>query len=308
MKNENIQVDKFHLFYVEALMQDSSFPQICRIKPIFEDMTRHEFIDIIARMVETNDYELTQQFLYFLLLFRDMEHLQEYINSEDFTLEMLEKLMVFVYGYCTIHDHSTERIIDEILYFLENERLLELVLHSKVIARDKLLLFFIISRFDIELLNRYFARIKNVEEFINYFLKLPEEILRSIIARNYHLFQYIMLMMAEGDMEQAVSTEFYGRYRKDIEQFSKLSDIVRQYRKKANFEKEKDQPIDNRDMGRISYLVNMIRELPDPEKAIEYFDGEQIFMDELEKKIVYAVVTDPLLADTFKRYGHMLDV
>ncbi len=306
--DKNTTIDSFHLFYIEALMQDSSFPQLSRIRPIFKDFSRKDFIDFVKRIVDSNDDELTQQFLYFLLLFRDMPHLQEYINSGEFTLEMLEKLIIFVYGYCTIHNHSTERIIDEILYFLENERLLDLVLHSQVISRDKLLLFFIITRFDIDLLNRYFAQIKNVKEFINYFVTLPEEMLRSIIARYYHLFQYIMLMMGEGDMKQAVSTDFYGKYRKDIEQFSRLSDIVREYKQKTDYEKEKGLPMDKRDMDRTSFLVNMIRELPDPDRAIEYFDGENIFMDELEKKIVYAVVTDPMLSDTFTHYGHMLDV
>ncbi len=299
-------VDKYHLFYVEAIMQDSSFPQISHVKEIFEKLTIDEFIDMVDKVLAVEDYEATQQFLYFLILFRDMKHLQEYMNSPLFTLDMLEKLVLFTYGHCTAHDHSTERIIDEILYFIKNERLLDLVLSSKYIARDKLLLFFILSRFDIDMLNRYFSQIKNVNEFISYFLRMPDEMLRSIISRNYQLFQYIMLMMAEGDTDQNLTGEFLNKYRKDIDQFSRINDIIRKYRSNTDSEKDRDLPFDQRDMQRIAFLVNMIKECPDPVKAVEYFAGEKVFIDDFEKKIVLEVVTNPLLKNTFHYNGRLL--
>jgi hypothetical protein len=47
------------------------------------------------------------------------------------------------------------------------------------------------------MLNRYFLKIKNTNDFIESFVKLPDDVMKSIISRNYHLFQYIMIMMAE---------------------------------------------------------------------------------------------------------------
>ncbi len=299
-------VDRYHLFYVEAIMQDSSFPQIHRVKPVFENLSLDEFIELINKCVNNSEYEVIQQFLYFLILFRDMEHLREYLNSEKLSLEILEKLVIFVYGHCTIHDHSTERIIDEMLSFLDNKRLMELVISSKFISNDKLMLFFILSRFDVDLLNKYFANIKNVGEFIQYFLKLPEEVLRSIISRNYHLFQYIMLMMAESDSEHNISVDFYKKYRSDIEQFARLNDMVRNLKKNNNMQETKNNPMERINMDRISLLVNMVEELPDPQKAVEYFDSEHVFMNEEEKKMVLAIATDPLLKNTFANYEGML--
>lgn len=299
-------IDRFHLFYVEAIMHDSSFPQIHRVRPVFENITLDEFIDLIEKSINTTEYEVTQQFLYFLLLFREMGHLREYLNSERLNLEILEKLVLFVYGHCTIHDHSTERIIDEVLSFLDNERLMELVVQSQVISKDKLLLFFILSRFDVDLLNKFFSRIRNVGDFIEYFLKLPEDVLRSIISRNYHLFQYIMLMMAESDSEQAVSKDFYEKYRPDIELFSRLNDMVRKLKNNSTFEEEKENGTSDISMNRISFLVNMVQEFPEPEKAVEYFNSEHVFMSEKEKKIVLAIATDPLLRNTFSDYEGML--
>ena len=307
-KHEGAQkVDYFHLFYVEAIMQDSAFPQINKIKPIFDNLTMDEFVDLVEKIFASKNYEMTTQFLYFLLLFRDMPHLQQYINSEKFSIANLEKLIIFIYGFCTLHDHSTDRIIDEILYFLTNERLLDLVIHSDYISHDKLLLFFILTKFDTNYLNKYFASIRNIPEFSGYFLKLPDDILRTLISRNYQLFQYIMLLISEGDQEQNISTDFFNKYRKEIEQFSKLHDLIRQYKQKTNYMKDRELPFSMRDMGRISFLVNMIKILPEPEKAITYFNSESVFMDDFEKNIVYAIVTDPILKHVFQYYDRMLE-
>jgi hypothetical protein len=295
-------IDRFQLFYVEAIMNDSSFPQINRIRPIFQNLTIDEFIELVEKVFSSGDYELTQQFLYFLMLFRDMNHIPEYINSDKFTIDKLEKFIMFIFAYCTIHEHSTDRVLDEILFFLNRERLLDLALNSVVINNDKLILFIILTKFDIDMLNKYFANMKDKVKFINFFVRLPDEVLRSIIARNYHLFQYIMVMMGEVDTGEIKSTEFIQKYSSDIQQFSKLSDILRKYRARTDFQKEKDLPFEKRDMQRLSFLVNIVRDLPDPVKAVEYFAGEKVFMDDMEKSVVLAVVTDPMLKNIFRNY------
>ncbi len=306
-KADSSKVDYYHLFYIEAIMQSSSL-KISNIRPIYESLTLDEFIVLVEKIFEKNDPETTTQFLYFLMLFRDMPHLQEYINSEKFSIKNIEKLIIFTYGFYTLHDYSTDRIIDEILYFLSNERLLELALNSEYIAHDKLLLFFILSKFGTNLLNKYFASIKNTSDFIKYFLNLPEHILKSLVSRNYQLFQYIMLIMSEADTETQTYNEFFNQYRQEIEQFSKLHDLIRKYKKETKYEKDKGLPFNLRDMGRISFLVDMVNVLPDPERAINYFSSESVFMDEFEKQIVYAIVTDPLLKNVFQYYDHMLEL
>lgn len=306
--NDIPKVDYYQLFYVEALLQDSSLPQICKIKPIFEALTLDEFIDLVEKIFKSEDYELTTQFLYFLLLFRDMPHLQEYINSPKFTIENLEKLIILIFGFCSMYNHSTSRIIDEILYFLSADRLLELVLHSQYIARDKLLLFFILTKLDTTGLNKYFASLKDIADFKKYFLHLPDDILKTMISRNYQLFQYVMMLMLEGGSGGTAYAEFFNKYKSDIEQFSKLHDMIRQYKKDSIYEKDKQVPFNKRDMSRISLLVNMIKDLPDTEKAINYFSSEAVFIDDFEKQIVRAIVNNPLLKNVFQYYDSMLEI
>jgi hypothetical protein len=294
--------NKFQLFYVEAMMNDSSFPILNRVRDIFESMSKEEFFKLTDKAMKSDDYELSQQFFYFLILFREMKHIQEYMNSEEFTIEILERFVIFTFGYFNLHDNSTENIIDEVLFFINRERLFELTLKSKYIQNDKLLLFLLLAKFDVPMLNKYFSQIRDIKGIINYFLKLPEDVLRGIIARNYHLFKYILLLMSETESNQDASSVFFEKYRHDITIFSKLNDMIRKYRETTDYEKERNLPFESRDMSRISQIVNMAKEMPDPVKAVEYFDGEHIFIDDMEKKIVLSAVTDPMMKNLFNKY------
>jgi hypothetical protein len=297
--------EQYRLFCKEVLVDGSGFPQINRIRPIFEKLELDEFIGFSEKIIKTGDYDLTTQFFYFLLLFRDMPHLQRYINSDKFSTQHLEKFIIFVNGFCSLHEHTTVRILDDILYFISSDRLLELALKSEYINRDKLLLFFILTKLDTKELNLYFATIKDINSFKKYFMRLPDEIIKTMISRNYQLFQYIMMLMLDGDSEGDIYADFFNKYKGEIEQFSRLHDFIRDYRKTMSPEMERNIPFNLRNMGRISHLVNMIKDLPNPEKAIQYFNSESVFIDEFEKDIIRAVVTNPVLKNIFQNEGTM---
>jgi len=298
-----VEYDHFQIFCSEVLTNDSGFPQINRIKPIFEKMTIDEYMSLVDKVFENNNYDLTTQFFYFLLLFRDMPHLQQYINSPRFSTDHLEKFIIFVYGFCALHEQTTGHILDEILYFLSSERLLDLAVNSSYVARDKLLLFFILTKLDTKELNTYFASIKDISSFKMHFMRLPDEILKTMISRNYQLFQYIMMLMMDGDSKGDMYSDFFSKYRGEIEQFSKLHDFIRKYRREMTSEIDRSRPFNNRDMIRISYLVNMIKDIPNPDKAIQYFNSESVFIDEFEKNIIHAIVTNPVMKNIFHAAG-----
>jgi hypothetical protein len=294
------EYDHFRIFCSEVLANESGFPQINRIKPIFEKLTLDEFMGLADKVFEKEDYDLTTQFFYFLLLFRDMPHLQQYINSPRFSTAYLEKFIIFVYGFCALHEQTTGHILDEILYFLSSERLLELSVNSSYVSRDKLLLFFILTKLDTKELNLYFASIKDITSFKKNFMRLPDEILKTMISRNYQLFQYIMMLMMDGDSDGEMYADFFNRYRGEIEQFSKLHDFIRTYKRDMATDTDRQRPFNLRDMGRISYLVNMIKDLPNPDKAIQYFNSESVFIDDFEKNIIHAMVTNPVMKNIFQ--------
>lgn len=291
--------NKYQNFYTEAITHNSVLPSVTKIKEIFSDITIGEFADLTNQIVETKDHNIIQSFLYYLFLFRDMKKIQEFVNSNQFSTELLERLILFTYGYCTLYDYSIERIFDDIFYFVDNRRLLDLVLEAKHIPGDKLLLIYILSNLDTKSLNIYFSKLKDISGFTQTFLKMPDSIMRSIIARNYKLFQYIMHLIMESDYSQMFTKDFFSRYKSDIEQLSRLGDISKKYKEIADIEKEKLLPFSERNMKRISFLVNRIREMKDPIKAIEYFDGEKIFADQEEKEIILSIISDPLFKNTF---------
>jgi hypothetical protein len=296
-----IGFNKFQLFYVEAIMNDSSFPMLNRVKPIFEKMNLEEFLDLVEKVSKTDDYELYQQFFYFLILFRDMKNIQEHMNSERFSIKILEKFIIFTFGYFAKHENSTESIFDEILFFLNRNSLFELTVNSKFIQNDKHLLFLMLSKFNIDMLDKYFATIKDKSGIINYFLKLPADVLKRIISRNFRLFEYILFMMAEEEATQQISFGFFEKYKEDILLFSKLNDMIRKYNELYDIAKEAELPFNKRNKSRITYIVNMAKEMPDPVKAVEYFALEQVFVDDMEKKLVFSAVTDPMIRGIFSK-------
>ncbi|MDR3236955.1 MAG: hypothetical protein LBT84_00465 [Spirochaetia bacterium] len=289
----------YNLFYL-TVSSENSFPRITEVEQLFQNITEDEFVELTQRIIASKDNDMTQQLLYFIILFRKMKHIHDYINSGRVEITLIEHLVMFSYSYCMLYDYSLERVIDDMLSFVNNDRLLTLVHESELIYNDKLLLFFILSKFQVEMLDKFFATIKDIPTFVNYFITLPEDILRSIVSRNYRLFQYIMIMMAEGDQESAVDSNFYNKYKTDIEVFSKLNDLIRSYRTATD--PAKCVPAMNKKYSpqRIAYLVSMLRASSDLKRAIEYFDGENIYKDEKEKTIVAAILTDPFLKNIYK--------
>jgi hypothetical protein len=112
-----------------------------------------------------------------------------------------------------------------------------------------------------------------------------------------------MMLMLDGDSNGEMYADFFNKYRGEIEQFSRLHDFIRDYRKNMSPDAERNMPFNLRNMGRISQLVNMIKDLPNPEKAIQYFNSESIFIDEFEKDIIRAVVTNPVMKNIFQNSG-----
>lgn len=307
-KKDETAEGSFEADYLRHLFDESSMPPLSHLAPLFEKATKQEFITLIKEMTEKNDRELFDYFLYYLVLFRDMTNIQSYLNDDDVPIEIVERLIMYSHGHCALKGLPVESVLDEVLYFIRPARLLKILLESKHISRDKLFSFFILTKLDRQLLDKYFAQKKEVSAFVLSFMKLPEDVMRSIITRNYRLFQYIMLMiMEEGNVDAKVSS-FYDRYRHDIEQLSALSDVIRQYKKEVDLDHEKALPFSQRNMSRIAFLVQKIREMDDPKKAIIYFEGERVFADENEKELLYEIVTNPMFRNTFlSSYGKFFD-
>ena len=302
MQDISKNMDKFRTFCDEVISNDSLLPSVNKVRAIFADLTLDEFIVFVDSIFSSEDFELRQQFIYYFILFCDMDHIQEYVNSERFTIDKLEQLLLFTFGYCTMNDYPVEATIDKILIFLNKSKLLGLALNSEVMNNDKFMLFLLLTKFDTEMLNKYFSKIRDISGFIDFFIKLPDDVLRSIISRNYHLFQYIMLMMAEVETLGDVSVDFIRKYSLDLQQFGKLNDILKQYRENTHFEDDKNLPLQKRDRRRLAFLVNMVRGLNNPVEAVEYYSNENVFIDDLEKIFVLAVVTDPILKNVFIKY------
>jgi hypothetical protein len=297
-----LQDQKYIQTYLESVMNQSVLPKFHAIHDLFSSMSREEFLDTIDTIMKTTDRDSFLMLLYYIIIFRDLEIVQTTFNDPNTPIDLLEKLVMFAMGHCSLQGYTTERVLDEILSFISKDKMLDLIMQSNYVSRDKLLLFFILTKLDNLALDQFFKKQSDIAPFIECFLKLPDEVMKSIIARNYRLFQYIMLMMSENVDSNVNLKKFYAKYQTDIEQLSQLGDVIRTYKSKVDLGSEKDLPFNMRDMNRISFLVNKIRSLPDPQKAIEYFAGEGMFADDSERQIIVEVISNPVFRNTFQYY------
>ena len=296
MDNIADQQNHFAAFREHIADDETVFPKIQDIQDLFTNINEKDFIKLVNSVITSNDDQLFKQLLYYIMLFRDMKNIKDFVNSDKTDIALIERLVLFSYSYCLLYDYSIEYVVDNMLSFVDSNKLLALVLNSKLIADDKLLLFFILSKFPFETLNQYFATIQDIPGFINYFLKLPEEILHSIVSRNYRLFQYIMLMMAEEDVDHS----FLKKHKKDIEMFGNLNELLNTYKVATN--PLICDPEMNREASpvRIAYLVNMLKSTIDIRQAVLHFEGENVYKSVKEKTIVTAIVVDPFLKNIYK--------
>ena len=171
-----------------------------------------------------------------------------------------------------------------------------------------MLLIYILTRLDTKSLNKYFSSLEDNSIFIKNFLRIPDEIMHSVIERNYSLFQYILVMMSENTEYLAHSNDFQKKYKSDIDQLSTLNDVIRNYKEKIDIKEDKNLPFAKRNISRISFLVNQVRDSDFPEKTIEYFSSEHIFIDNEEKQIISNIYKDPMFKNSFKNYDHIFSV
>ncbi|MBN1501019.1 MAG: hypothetical protein JW982_12735 [Spirochaetes bacterium] len=297
-------MDSYHKFLFETSLDKSLIPQITKIQIYFENMDIEDMINLIISAMEQDDHENFQSFLYYILLFRDSEKIQKMINSDLLSITLLEKIVIYIFGFCTMNDLSTEIIFDEFLFFIDQNKLLNLLISSDYISRDKMLMLYVLSKLDNKGLNSYFSKKSNVIDFIKFFTRLPDEAVKNILVKNYRLFQYMIVMSMELE-ENANVSDFFAKYKNEMDNISKLNDMIHKYKGKSSLETEKSLPINKRNMNRIAFLVNKIREMDNPANTIAHFQNEDVFADEEEKKLIEAIVFDPMFKNTFRNYDSM---
>jgi hypothetical protein len=200
------------------------------------------------------------------------------------------------FGYISLKGRDVDSVLDELLYFISPDRLVDLVVHSSQLARDKMLTFFILTRLDRVHLERFFAETSQAEELVAAMMNLPDNMVREIILRNMVLFDYMKILLGMYS-EDGASEEFYYRYRTEIEETKKINQLLNKYRRQHG----KDAGDSRREVNRIALLVNMVDEMGSGIESMEYLAGSGIFADDVERKTVYEVMSNPLFRETLRK-------
>ena len=125
----------------------------------------------------------------------------------------------------------------------------------------------------------------------------------DVIARNRKFFDFIMMKLSSVEELSEEARKFIEKFDKIISELKTMGHIIMKYHTEVDLTVEGKRPFNERDKNRISFLVNTIRSMPDWNKAVDYFAQGGVFVDEQERQIVYALVSDPILKSIFQTTG-----
>ena len=170
----------------------NGLPELTRVLEAFESADDYAFNGYATYLLENNLKEEFELFLYYLTLFRTNERVQHLLNMNNTPVKLIEHLIMFSYGYITNKGRPVDDVYDDLLNYLSYDKLLQLLTESTHIKRDKMLLFFLLTKLDTKYIDLFFGRCPDVEKTVRSFLFLPEESIYQIIYRNVSLFEYIL--------------------------------------------------------------------------------------------------------------------
>ncbi|MCB1172287.1 MAG: hypothetical protein KDK39_01920 [Leptospiraceae bacterium] len=147
------------------------------------------------------DKYLFKCLVYYIQLFRDDEAIQNSLNADDFALEALERIVLYLHFNFTIREKETEPIFTEYLFYLGQARLLALLLDTSYIKRDPQICINIMSVLDTKHIDMYVNQRTSVHEFVGQMIHaVPAEQLRSLFFHNPGFFGYLRLMFEHAEI------------------------------------------------------------------------------------------------------------
>lgn len=269
-------------------------PKVNFIKSIFIVADENDYTNYIEYLINGNYKTEFEQFLYYIILFRDTPEIQKILNSDKIKINLLEHLVMYAYGYTIMKEGSPDKVLDDLLFFLSEDKLLKLCLESSHLSRDFLFVVFILSKLSIRKIDEYFTKTEYAHKIIKTFAILPQSQIHEIIYRNTVLFDYLITLMPS-HLDEHIASDFFNKYSGLITQMHEINNLIRQY--KSNRETTPER----QDLTRIAILVAIMTKYDSTNLDINFL-GDNEFMTSSEDKIIaYEITTNPLYVDVLKK-------
>lgn len=270
-------------------MYSSRLPPISKIEKIFETMTEEQFIAYAESVVKHNDGRTIDNFIYYLRLFRNQKNIQQYLNSPRVPIEIVEMYVIYSYEYLTLYyeEMTIEKTYDDILHFLSQERIMQLLVETEFVSHDTRFSLFVLTKLDGANIDRYFKETKVLNELLEKFVMLPEHVLNDIIFRNPFLFEYISSLLPVF-LKNISAEEFSARFDETFSRMKYIKSLIHQYN--GQIEKKRDW----RDIDCLSLLVSIIRKTQESGISLSSYSDMMLSSSGTEIQIAHEIISNPM--------------
>lgn len=283
-----------------SLMIEKEGMHINRIRDIITHFTEEQFRGFIGLVIDSKDYQLFEQLVYYLTLFKDLEEIQNFLSNEKISIDVLEHILMFTYARASLSGVPEDQALDNILIFINQEKYIELMLHSDVICKDKLLCYYLLTKLDRKHIDIFFNQHPDIIAFLEGFIKLPEKTVKTILTKNPDLFGYISMFLQT--MNSELANNFIEKHQIDIMELDKVKQIILDVSNHFDLEAEKNLPLSQRNKERLAEIVRKVKEMNNIFNILHTLEGEGVIVDEIEEKLISEILGNPIFKDVLNKY------
>ncbi|HRX16352.1 MAG TPA: hypothetical protein P5123_08565 [Spirochaetota bacterium] len=274
---------------------------INEMKTTLSRLTPEEFNTIVITLLDKDGSELFELFNYYLILFKDIDKIKELLGSPLISIDVLEKILLISYTRAKIQGIEEDQALDNILIFINQSRYLELLLHSDIISKDRMLSYYLLTKLDRQGIDTFFNSNPSIKDFLNGFIRLPDRTIKAILLRNPDLFGYISLFLKTMENEKAES--FVKQFRVEIEEMEATKRIVLDLSERFNIHNEKKLPLSERNKERLSEIIRKVKSMNNIFNTVYTLEHEGVIIDSVERTLIMEIMQNPVFKDILEKFS-----
>lgn len=271
----------------------------------FIGLDEDEFNFCISEILKNDTPEVFDQLVYYLTLFREIPQVQALLGNNNLSIEILEHMILFSYTRANVTQSAPEDALDNVVFFLNQDRYLDLLLKSQILSRDRLVSYYLLTKLDRKHIDIFFNQKEDLNTFLDGFLRLPEDLVRSILVKNPDLFGYISMFLQT--LNNANADEFIRKHEINIHAMDYVKKLISHITSHIDVESESRLPLPGRNLNRIAYIIKKIKDQPHIESILQTMMAEGVIIDKEELELIKEIIQNPMFKTILMRFTYLPD-
>lgn len=276
--------------------------EINKLRQLYLGLDSDAFLDLIEKIDQKQDKELTGQFIYFLTLFREEPHIQHLLEQTKIPLNIIEYLIISFFVRAFFEHKEEFDVLNRLLGIFDQDVYVDLLMNSEIIQKDRMLKYHIVSLLDRKHLDIFFNSHPDILNVLKGLLSLPEKYKNDLFEKNIHFYGYVNMflkILGEGSL---------------LDEFNKgqgagivplIKDLIMEIDGAYNVELEKGMHLGNRNRRRIAHIVKIIKKYGYNDLIISKMRAEGVIIDKEEESLINEILHNPLFKNVLKRYTEL---